>query len=76
MFLKNLSKNKNLIFFPRTPETFSRIVVEARMMNMGLVTNNLIGATKEPWFKKKGLELIDVFIEKRKEIAEVIENAF
>lgn len=76
LFLKNLSKNKNLIFFPRTPETFSRIVVEARMMNMGLVTNNLIGATKEPWFKKKGLELIDVFIEKRKEIAEVIENAF
>jgi len=76
LFLKNLSKNKNLIFFPRTPETFSRIVVEARMMNMGLVTNNLIGATKEPWFKKKGLDLIDVFIEKRKEIAEVIENAF
>ena len=74
IFLENLSKNKNLIFFPLTPETFSRIVVEARMMNMGLITNNLIGATKEPWFKKKGLELINVFIDKRREITEVVEK--
>ena len=74
IFLNDLSKNKNLVFFPKTPETFSRIVVEARMMNMGLTTNNLIGATKEPWFKKKGPELIEYFIKKRKEIGEVIEK--
>jgi hypothetical protein len=74
IFLENISKNENLIFFPLTPETFSRIVVEARMMNMSLITNDLVGATKEPWFKKKGLDLIKHFVEKRQEIAEVVEN--
>jgi len=75
-FLENISKNENLIFFPLTPETFSRIVVETRMMNMNLTTNELVGATKEPWFKKKGLELIEYFVEKREEIVKVVKNAF
>jgi len=74
IFLENISKNENLIFFPSTPETFSRIVVEARMMNMSLITNDLVGATKEPWFKKKGSDLIKCFVEKRQEIAEVVEK--
>lgn len=75
-FFENLSKNKYLVFFPRTPETLSRIVVEARMMNMSLKANGLIGATKEPWFEKKGEELINYFLEKRKEILQAVENAF
>jgi hypothetical protein len=41
---------------------------------MSLITNDLVGATKEPWFKKKGLDLIKHFVEKRQEIAEVVEN--
>ena len=36
-----------------TAETLSRIVVEARMMDMKVITNNLPGAVKEPWFKKR-----------------------
>lgn len=75
-FYKNISKNKLLVFFPKTPETLSRIVVEARMMNMSLKSNNLIGATKEPWFEKKGSELINYFFEKRLEILRMVENAF
>ena len=71
-FLSNLSKNKSLVFLPKTPETLSRIVVEARMMNMGVVTNKMIGAASEPWYKLKGQELIDVMIEKREEIADVV----
>jgi hypothetical protein len=67
-FLKAMGVNKSLVFIPQTPETLSRIVVEARMMNMGVVTNKLIGAASEPWYALKGHELIEVMKEKRSEI--------
>ena len=67
-FLQSLGKNKTFIFLPKTPETLSRVIVEARMMNMGVVSNKLIGATKEPWYQLKGESLIQVMIEKRDEI--------
>jgi|10_taG_2_1085330.scaffolds.fasta_scaffold25467_3 glycosyltransferase involved in cell wall biosynthesis len=72
VFLEKLGKNKSFVFFPGTPETLSRIVVEARMMGMSVVTNDLVGATGEDWFKLKGEELIDYMVKKRKEISNII----
>ena len=57
---------------PKTPETLSRVAVEARMMNVSVITNNRVGAAKEKWFKLKGSELIDEMIEKRKDITEIV----
>lgn len=74
-FLNNLSNNSKLVFFPKTPETLSRIVVEARMMNMGVVTNSKVGATSEDWFDKKGEELIDIMKNKKVEILEKVLGA-
>ena len=50
--------------------------MEARMMNVSVVTNNLVGATKEPWFEKKGEQLVQHFFKERERIPRVIENAF
>jgi len=75
-FLQQLGKNEKLVFFPKTPETLSRIVVEARMMGMTVVANKNIGATKEPWFKFKGKELVDIMREKRNEIPQRIIGMF
>tara|TARA_R110001583_G_scaffold31790_16_gene108548 strand:+ start:980 stop:1819 length:840 start_codon:yes stop_codon:yes gene_type:complete len=75
-FLDRISNNNALIFFPKTPETLSRIVVEARMMGMKVVTNKLVGATKEEWFKLKGEDLISVMTKKRDEIVNNIIRAF
>ena len=75
-FLKLLAKNKNFVFFPKTPETLSRVVVEARMLGCTVITNNLVGATGEPWFLKKGPELIEHFLDERSRIPGVIEGAF
>jgi len=75
-FLTRLSKNTTLVFLPKTPETLSRIVVEARMMGISVVTNNLIGATSEPWFKLKAEELIDFMVEKREKIVQIIEESY
>ncbi len=71
-FLEQLGANNTLVFFPQTPETLSRIVVESRMMGMKVITNKLVGATQESWFKLKGVDLIEKMREKREEIPELI----
>ena len=71
-FLTRLNKNKTLVFFPKTLETLSRIVVEARMLNCKVVTNKKIGATSEDWFKLKGQPLIEKMREKRLQIPEIV----
>ena len=73
-FLRKLGKNEKFIFLPKTPETLSRIVVEARMMGMSVITNKLVGATKEDWFSLKGSKLIELMTNKRQEIPNMIEG--
>tara|TARA_R110000744_G_scaffold99591_7_gene192141 strand:- start:7869 stop:8714 length:846 start_codon:yes stop_codon:yes gene_type:complete len=73
-FLNNISRNDKLVFFPLTPETLSRIVVEARMMGMKVITNKRLGAVSESWFSMKGEPLIDYMIEKRTEILNRVEE--
>jgi len=75
-FLKKLGVNKKFIFLPKTPETLSRICVEARMMNMSVIVNGLVGASKEEWYTLKGEELIDYMIQKREKIVETIIGLF
>ena len=75
-FLQLLGSNKTLVFFPKTPETLSRVVVEARMMGMSVTTNKTVGATRENWFELKGLPLINVMREKRTTILDTVENVF
>ena len=58
-FLAQLGEHKTFVFFPKTPETLSRVVVEARMMGMSVIVNKMIGATREEWYKLKGLKLIE-----------------
>ena len=71
-FLTKLNKNKTLVFFPKTLETLSRIVVEARMLNCRITTNKNIGATSEDWFQLKGQPLINKMREKRLQIPEIV----
>jgi len=75
-FLLRLGKSEKFVFLPRTPETLSRIVVEARMMGLSVITNNLIGATSEEWFSLKGEELIEVIRNKRIEIPDMVVECF
>tara|TARA_R110000851_G_scaffold202280_1_gene354059 strand:+ start:2536 stop:3393 length:858 start_codon:yes stop_codon:yes gene_type:complete len=58
-FLRKLGECNTFIFFPKSPETLSRVVVEARMMGLKTITTKNIGAIHEPWFSTKGLGLID-----------------
>ena len=71
-FLNQLSNNKSFIFFPRTPETLSRVIVETRMMGMSVITNELVGAANEDWYLKKGSDLIKEVETMRERIPECI----
>tara|TARA_R110000803_G_scaffold29119_2_gene66699 strand:+ start:126 stop:971 length:846 start_codon:yes stop_codon:yes gene_type:complete len=73
-FLLRLGESEKFIFLPKTPETLSRIAVEARMMGLTVIANNLVGATGEEWFSLKGADLIEVMIEKRKQIPDLVER--
>ena len=63
---------RHLYFFPKTPETLSRVVVEARMMGMSVIVNKMIGATREPWYELKGYELIEYMHAKKIAIKEIV----
>jgi len=74
-FLDQLSDNQTFVFFPQTPETLSRVVVEARMMGMSVIVNKMIGATREPWYELKGKDLIEYMHAKRTAIADLVVKA-
>lgn len=73
-FLNSMSRNEKFVFFPKSPETLSRVVVEARMLGCSVVTNQMVGATYEDWFKFKGEELINYFFDKRIEIFDTLRD--
>jgi hypothetical protein len=75
-FLSLLGTGCQFIFFPKTTETLSRVVVEARMMNVKITTNSNVGATKEPWFKLKGTDLIEEIEMMRCRIPKLILQSF
>ena len=71
-FLNKLGKNNYFCFIPKTPETLSRVVIEAKMMNITVFTNKLVGALYEDWFYLNGEELINFMINKRQEVCDKI----
>lgn len=71
-FLKKLSNNDKFLFLPKTPETLSRIIVEARMMGVKVITNKNVGASYEDWFRLSSEEIINLMDKKRGFICEKV----
>jgi hypothetical protein len=67
-FLESMSKCEGIVFYPLARETFCRLVVEAKCMNLKVITSKNYGASLEPWFDElSGLNLIDFLNDKTKE---------
>jgi len=59
-FIMKLASNKHLCFLPQVFETYSKVVMEAKMIGAGVITNNTkIGALSESNAKMRGIELIN-----------------
>ena len=75
-FLSMLGSCKGFVFFPKTPETLSRVIVEARMMGLSVITNKKVGATQEEWYKLKGESLINRVVKMRHKIPNKVLEKF
>ena len=72
-YLTELAKYDRFVFFPKTLESFCRVLLEARMLGCKLMTNSLNGCTYEHWFKGyKGKELIDFVDSQRDSVVDKI----
>ena len=69
-FVANLARVEHLVFFPQWLETYNRLSIEARILGCKLITNNLIGAASEDYFKLKGRELLDFIRENNNTLME------
>lgn len=58
-FYAVMADYSTLVYFPRVRESFCRLVVEARCLQMNVITSKNYGAVCESWFSKSGKELID-----------------
>jgi len=59
-FIQKLSQYPALVFFPIARETCCRLLVEAKCMDMNVITSSNSGAFKSDWFMKSGKNLIDL----------------
>lgn len=74
-YLSVLAKYDKFVFFPKTLESFCRVILEARMLGCKLMTNSFNGCTYEPWFKGlKGQELIDYVDSQRDVVVSKIQD--
>ena len=74
-FLKTLSSYNTLVYIPTVLESLCRLVVEAKMLNCGVITKaKLLGAASEPWWKLNGQELINVIRQQQITALKLFEN--
>lgn len=73
-YIENISKAKRIIFLPVWVETFNRFLVEAKILNCKIVTNNLIGSASEGLLRLSGLELLDEIKARMNNIYSIFEN--
>jgi hypothetical protein len=65
-FLKTMSSYNTLVYIPTVLESLCRLVVEAKMLNCGVITKTkLLGAYSEDWWSLKGVELINAIRKKQ-----------
>lgn len=71
-FYQELARHPVLVYFPNVKESFCRLVVEARCLYMNVISPKTYGAVKEPWFYKKGNEMISFLRKESKKNLETI----
>lgn len=73
-FLKNLSKYSTYVFFPRTPETLSRVCVEARLLGLSVITSDYTSAVHESFFSLDHADMIQYIKSKPQQLKKILES--
>ena len=71
-FLNNLSKYSTYVFFPRSPETLSRVCIEARLMGLSVITSDYTAVVHESFFDYESDKMIEYIKNKPNQIKKLI----
>ena len=71
-FLNNLSKYSTYVFFPKSPETLSRVCIEARLMGLSVITSDYTAAVHESFFDYESDKMIEYIKNKPNQIKKLI----
>ena len=73
--IETLSKYKGIVFFSHAFESCCRLLVESRILELKIITDNRNGCTYESWFKNmKGIQLLEFLEIKVDDILKRIES--
>lgn len=61
-FYNELGKYSSLVYFPRVKESFCRLVIEAKAMNLNVITKAYYGVTRENWYNDLNGEKLIAFL--------------
>lgn len=72
--LKAMSRYSMLVTLPASPETYSRVVAEAKMMNLGVISNEFLGLSYNEEYSLSGTDFVEKMREKKKELVQLIKS--
>ena len=73
-FFDELAKSENFIFLPQSPETYSRVAIEAKILGCNMISNKAIGVMSEDYYSQNGKELLETIRKKKKQVLQVFED--
>lgn len=73
-FINQLSKFSSVILSPGIIESFGRVACEARMMNLTVLTNEMMACSHEGFWNKNRYEIIDEMRKCKKQLFEVLDT--
>jgi len=73
--MKTLSKYTGIVFMSHHFESFCRLLVEAKILGLKIITDNRSGCTYEPWFKiSQGKKMSNILRKNVKESIDIIDD--
>ena len=73
--IQKLSKYTGIVFFSHHFESFCRLLVEAKILGLKIITDNRSGCTYEPWFKiSQGKKMSNILRKNVKKSIDIIED--
>ena len=72
--MATLSKYSGLVFMSHHFESFCRLLVEAKILGLRIITDNRSGCTYESWFKENsGEDMVNLIRRKVQESVDIVE---
>jgi hypothetical protein len=74
-FLTEISKYKGIVYMPNGADTCPRMIIEAKILGLEIITNDLVQHANEEWFSTDNIDSIIEYLQNRPEVfAKTLQN--